>query len=52
MEVVDRLVIACQALGLIVREQNSLRNADDVERYMVRSGRHYFGDYLAYEFSR
>ena len=52
MEVVDRLVIACQALGLVVKEQNSLRNAHDVERYMVRTGRHYFGDFLAYEFSR
>ena len=33
-------------------EQNSLRNAHDVERYIVCTGRHYFGDFLAYEFSR
>ena len=52
VETTDRLVIGCKALDLIVESDGVIRNQDDVERYMVRTSRTYFGDFLAYEFDR
>lgn len=52
LETTDRLVIACKALDLIEESDGVIRNTDDVEHYMVRTSRTYFGDFLAYEFSR
>ena len=45
METADRLVIGCKALDLIVESDGVIRNQDDVERYMVRTSRTYWGDF-------
>ena len=51
-ETIDRLIIACKSLDLIVHSGGLFKNADDVERYLVRTKRTYLGDFLAYEFHR
>ena len=52
VEITDRLIIACKALDLIEESGGVVKNTDDVERYLVRTSRTYFGDFLAYEFHR
>ena len=52
METIERLVIVCKSLDLIKESGGFVNNADDVERYLVRTARTYFGDFLAYEFHR
>jgi SAM-dependent methyltransferase len=41
-----RLLAACAALDLIVRDGEALRNAPDVERFLVKSARTYAGPWL------
>jgi hypothetical protein len=48
VEAVDRLIVACAAMGLVHSEAGHLRNVDDVERYLVKTNRAYFGDYLRF----
>ena len=52
LETTDRLIIACRSLDLVEESDGRVKNADDVERYLVRTNRAYFGDFLAYEFHR
>jgi 16S rRNA G966 N2-methylase RsmD len=48
-ESVDRLLTVCKALELVAEVDGAYRNLSDVERYLVRSSRTYFGDYLVYQ---
>jgi hypothetical protein len=48
-ESVERLMIACASLGLLEKKGDKYVNAPDVERYLVKGRRTYFGDYLAYQ---
>ena len=42
----DRLLVACAAMDLVSVEAQRYSNVGDVERYLVRDKRTYFGDYL------
>jgi hypothetical protein len=42
----ERLLVACVALGLLVREGNDFRNAPDVERFLVAETKSYAGPWL------
>ena len=48
-ESVDRLLTACKALKLVHEVDGEYQNLDDVQRYLVRSSRTYYGDYLVYD---
>jgi len=48
-ESVDRLMMACAALGLLEKGDNGYMNAPDVEKYLVKTRHTYFGDYLVYQ---
>ena len=49
-EAADRLLIVCAALDLIsTSDEGRFVNADDVERFLVKEKRTYFGDYLCYQ---
>jgi len=48
-EATDRLLIVCKVLGLVEEAGGEYTNAGDVERYLVRDQRAYFGDYLVYQ---
>ena len=43
----ERLLTACAALGLIVREGERFRNAEDVERFLVEGEKSYAGPWLS-----
>lgn len=45
----ERLMIACAALDLLQKEDDSYVNAPDVEKYLVKTSPTYFGDYLVYQ---
>ena len=45
----ERLMIACAALGLLEKEGSKYVNAPDVEKYLVKGSRTYFGDYLVWQ---
>jgi len=45
---VERLATACVALGLLEREGERLRNAPDVERYLVEGTEHYAGPWMLF----
>ena len=47
-EKADRLLTACKAMELLREVDGRHVNMSDVERYMVKGGRSYFGDYLDY----
>ena len=47
-EAADRLLVACAAMDLVTFEDGVYRNVDDVERYLVKDQRTYFGDYLSF----
>jgi len=49
VENTERLMIACATLDLLSKEGNEYHNAPDVERYLVKTSRTYFGDYLVYQ---
>ena len=49
VENTERLMIACATLDLLKKEGGKYNNAPDVERYLVKTGRTYFGDYLVYQ---
>jgi len=44
----ERLVTACVALGLLVREGDRLRNAPDVQRYLVEGEPGYAGPWMLF----
>ena len=46
--IVEKLVTACAACELVVREEHRVSNAPDVERFLVRGKPTYFGDYLSH----
>lgn len=48
-ETVDRLLTVCKALELVRETDGRYENFSDVERYLVRSSRTYYGDYLLYD---
>lgn len=48
-ESIDRLLSACKALELVREEDCGYVNFSDVERYLVRSSRTYYGDFLVYD---
>ncbi|MEE8399684.1 MAG: methyltransferase, partial [Desulfobacterales bacterium] len=48
-ESVDRLLSACKAMELVREEDGRYVNFSDVERYLVRSSRTYYGDFLVYD---
>ncbi|MDP6342820.1 MAG: methyltransferase [Alphaproteobacteria bacterium] len=47
-EKADRLLTVCKALDLVREVDGRYRNMSDVERYLVKDSRTYFGDYLIY----
>ncbi len=48
-ESIDRLLAVCKALDLVREEDGRFQNFNDVERYLVRSSRTYYGDFLIYD---
>jgi len=48
-ESIDRLLTVCKALDLVRETDGKYENYNDVERYLVRSSRTYYGDYLIYD---
>jgi len=42
----ERLLTACAALGLVVRDGDRFRNAEDVERFLVEGEKSYAGPWL------
>jgi|TARA_Y100000310_G_scaffold335301_1_gene416948 hypothetical protein len=48
-ESIDRLLSGCKALELVREEEGRYVNFSDVERYLVRSSRTYYGDFLVYD---
>ena len=42
-------MIACAALDLLEKEDDTYRNVSDVEKYLVKTSPTYFGDYLIYQ---
>jgi 3-hydroxy-5-methyl-1-naphthoate 3-O-methyltransferase len=47
-EKTDRLLTVCKAIDLIREVDGGYQNLSDVERYLVKDSRTYFGDYLTY----
>ena len=47
-EKADRLLTVCKAMELVREVDGHYVNMNDVERYLVKDSRTYFGDYLAY----
>jgi hypothetical protein len=48
VEVADRLIIICKAMGLVAEVDGQVVNLDDVERFMVRGRPTFFGDFLRF----
>lgn len=48
-ESIDRLLTVCKVLDLVYEKDGKLQNFSDVERYLVRSSRTYFGDFQIYD---
>jgi len=48
-ETVDRLLTVCKTLDLVHEAGGEYENFSDVERYLVRTSRTYYGDYLVYD---
>lgn len=44
----ERIVVACVGLGLIERDGDKLRNAPDVERFLVQGQPHYAGEWMLF----
>jgi hypothetical protein len=44
----ERIVVACVGLGLIERDGEKLRNAHDVERFLVEGQPHYAGEWMLF----
>ena len=42
----ERIVVACLGLGLIIRNQEFIENAPDVERFLVKSKSTYAGEWI------
>lgn len=48
-EMIDRLLSVCKAMDLVRESDGELENFSDVSRYLVKTKRTYFGDYLIYQ---
>ncbi|MEM7404323.1 MAG: methyltransferase [Pseudomonadota bacterium] len=44
----ERIIVACVGLGLLERDGEWLRNAADVERFLVAGERHYAGEWMLF----
>ena len=42
----ERITIACLGLGLIIRDNNNLKNAPDVERFLIKGRATYAGEWM------
>lgn len=49
LNVVDKLVTACTALGLLEKSDDGYDNSGEVDRYLVRGKPKYYGDYLLFQ---
>ena len=49
VDAVERLMIGCAALGVLEKTGDKYTNAPDVEKFLVRTSRTYFGDFLVYQ---
>lgn len=47
-EAIDRLLVVCGAMELVIKDGARFKNAPDVERFLVRDKRGFFGDYLRF----
>ena len=47
-EKADRLLTVCKAMDLVRESEGRYVNMNDVERYLVKDSKTYFGDYLMY----
>jgi len=47
-EAIDRLLVVCGAMELVIKDGARFTNAPDVERFLVRDKRGFFGDYLRF----
>jgi len=45
---IEKLITACAAIDLVIRDGAMVANSDDVERFLVRGKPTYFGDYLVH----
>ncbi|MEC9152002.1 MAG: methyltransferase [Pseudomonadota bacterium] len=48
VEKADRLLTACKSMHLVREVDGQQKNFSDVQRYLVKDSRTYFGDYLEY----
>lgn len=48
LEAADRLLVICRAMHLVRSVDGRFENFDDVNRYLVRDSRTFFGDYLRF----
>ena len=46
----ERIVVACLGLGLIIRNQEFIENAPDVERFLVKSKSTYAGEWMFFTY--
>ncbi len=44
----ERIIVACVGLGLLEREGDKLRNAPDVQRFLVEGERQYAGEWMLF----
>ena len=44
----ERIIVACVGLGLVERDGNTLKNAPDVERFLVQGQRGYAGEWMLF----
>ena len=49
VDAVERLMIGCAALGVLEKDGEKYTNAPDVEKFLVKTSRTYFGDFLVFE---
>lgn len=49
VESLDRLLTVCKALDLVYEKDGKYQNFNDVKRYLVKSSRTYYGDFLVYD---
>ncbi|MCA8930187.1 MAG: hypothetical protein KDC18_19180, partial [Alphaproteobacteria bacterium] len=44
----ERIIVACVGLGLVERDGDRLRNAPDVDRFLVQGQPHYAGEWMLF----
>ena len=42
----ERIIVACLGLGLIIKDKNNLKNAPDVERFLIKGKTTYAGEWM------